>query len=46
MAERVVDRLEVVDVHEQHRASPSSASSWRTRSMNSVRFGRSVSGSW
>ena len=48
VAERVVDGLEVVDVDEQHARAcrRRRASSSRTRSMNSVRFGSSVSGSW
>ena len=48
VAERVVDRLEVVEVEEQHRrrAPLPCASAVSTRSVKSARFGRPVRMSW
>ena len=46
VAERVVDLLEVVEVHQHHRAGSSPRSASSTRSRNSTRLGSPVSASW
>ena len=51
VAEAVVDRLEVVEVEEEDRDAAAArggarATAWRTRSTNSARLARPVTGSW